>query len=228
MRGLFAKVTEESKKEAVSALIRESTPDADFFFMVILAVLMGTFGILLNNIPVLIGSMLLSPLLSPILSMALGVVLADGKLILRSVSAIAKALAFSVILSFVVSLLLIEFIPTELTPFFHAWNLFFIYFLVSVIAGLAVSYSVVSTNPNALVVGAGIASTIIPPLSAIGVGAAKLNWLVMSGSFLVFLLNVLGIVFSAIVVFSLMKLHKQERTVKKVLSVEDSQNGHKS
>lgn len=225
MRGLFEKITKEEKAESVKTLIQESTPDADFFFMVILAVLMATFGILLNNIPVLIGSMLLSPLLSPILGMSLGVVFADSRIIFRSFYTVIKAFLFSVFLSFVTAGILSNFIPQDAGASFQEWNYFFIYFFVALVAGLAAAYSLVSSNANALVTGAGIASTIIPPLAAIGVALARFDFIVMSGAFIVFLLNVLGIVFAGVVIFSLMRIHSEERVAKRTLETENKENG---
>lgn len=225
MKGLFAEFDERSKSEAVKKLIAESTPDKDFFFMVILSVLMATFGLLLQNVPVIIGSMLIAPILSPTLSLALGVVIADGHLISRSFFTIVKSLAFAVFLSTVIALFFLPFVDTEaFSRTYQQWDAFFVYFSVAAIAGLAASFSSVAPHINAILPGSAIAVTLIPPMAAMGVGMATFDWDIISGSFLVFVINVLGIVFAAMVMFSLMNLYSKKHVVKRAVKKEDDMN----
>ena len=81
---LFNNLTENDKSVAVEHLIKSSTPSQDFFLMIILSVLTATFGLLLNNVAVIIGSMLIAPMLYPFLSLSLGVTMSDAGLISRS------------------------------------------------------------------------------------------------------------------------------------------------
>ncbi len=102
---LFTSMSEKNKNDAIRKLIDESTPHDHFFVMTVLSVLMATFGLLINSITVIIGSMLIAPLLSPMLGISLGVVMADGKLMYRSLWTIAKAVALAIPSAAIVSLL---------------------------------------------------------------------------------------------------------------------------
>lgn len=105
----FRAVNESDKSRAVEHLIAYSTPDFDFFFFTILSVLMATFGLLLDNVAVLIGSMLIAPILYPVLSLSLGLSISDFKIINRSLYAILKSLFLGVIAAFIVTLLFCTF-----------------------------------------------------------------------------------------------------------------------
>lgn len=64
---LLTDLTEEDKAKAVEDLIVNSSPRQDFFLMIVLSVLMATFGLLINSSAVIIGSMLVAPMLFPIM-----------------------------------------------------------------------------------------------------------------------------------------------------------------
>ncbi len=78
---LITDLTEEDKAKAIKDLIYNSSPRQDFFLMILLSVLMATFGLLLNSPAVVIGSMLVAPILFPIMGLSMGIVMVDSKLI---------------------------------------------------------------------------------------------------------------------------------------------------
>lgn len=224
MKSLFADFDHATKMKALRSLISDSTPDADFFFMIILSVLMATFGLLIDNIPVLIASMLIAPLLSPVLSMALGIVTADKKLIFRSFYAIAKSFVIAVAISALVTLFFLPFVNEGLPYFGQNFEVYIIYFAIAVISGIAASYSLVSPHFNSTLPAAAIAVTLIPPIAATGVGIAKFNWTIISSSILIFILNIIGIIFASLVMFSLMHFYIKRYEVNQIIEEEDGKN----
>jgi len=93
----FRNVSEADKSKAVAKLIADSTPDYEFFFMVVLSVLMATFGLLIDSPAIVIGSMLIAPILYPILGFSLGMVMSDHALIARSSYTVLKSFTFGVV-----------------------------------------------------------------------------------------------------------------------------------
>jgi len=89
---LVTDLTEEDKAKAIEGLIASSSPRQDFFLMVVLSVLMATFGLLLNSPAVIIGSMLVAPILFPIMGLSMGIVMVQKKLIKRSVRTILQSM----------------------------------------------------------------------------------------------------------------------------------------
>lgn len=212
-------IREGDKSVAVKKLIDQSTPDSDFFLLIVLSILMATFGMIINNTAVVIGSMLIAPILSPILSLALGMVLSDFKLILRSFYTIIKSVIVGVIAAIVATLL---FSTGEISPDILALTEpSLIYFLIAIIAGFAVSYTMVDPDLSETLAGIAITVALIPPLSVVGIGIAKFDWTIISNSLVLFSINVIGITLASLVSFSLMNLHGRKKVVEVEIKKED-------
>ena len=87
------------------------------------------------------------------------------------------------------------------------------------IAGFAVAYTTVKPNLSSTLPGVAIAVALIPPLAVFGIGIAMFNPSIVAGSMVMFLINVVGIVFAGMVTFSLMNVHHKsliaESTIKR-------------
>jgi len=101
---IFDNITNKEKADAIEKLIKQSSPSQDFFLLVVLSVVMASIGLLMNNVAVIIGSMLIAPVLFPILGIAMGVVMVDRKLIGRSFGVLLKSFIIAVVASAVVTL----------------------------------------------------------------------------------------------------------------------------
>lgn len=218
MISLFNGLTENDKSEAIRDLIHDSTPRPAFFLLIGLSVLMATFGLAINNSAVVIGSMLLAPILSPILSLSLGVVMADGILLMRS----AKTIFFSVLLGTALSFIATIFLSS---PFqeevLSRSEPSLAYLLIAFVAGFAVAFARVKPDMNETIPGIAISVALIPPLAVIGMGLARLNWSVASGALLLFLTNIVGIVFATMIVFSLMSFYVKRGVAGAAMTKED-------
>ena len=64
-------VTKERVSEVQVQLRDSSTPDFDYFVMVLLSCMIATFGLLIDSAATIIGAMLVAPLMSPILGIGL-------------------------------------------------------------------------------------------------------------------------------------------------------------
>ena len=218
---IFNNLTEKEKTDAVEGLIKNSTPHQDFFMMVIFSILMATFGLLLDSPAVVIGSMLIAPILYPILSLSLGIVMSDQKLITRALFTILKSAGLGIAAAVIITLFLSDQ-GSELTSEIIARTYpSLLYIAVAVIAGLAVSFALIKPQLNETLPGIAVSVAIIPPLAVIGIGIAKLNWAVISGSFLLLLINILGIIFASMIIFSLMNLYVKKKVAQEVAKKED-------
>lgn len=217
---LFNRLTEKDKSNAVKKLISDSTPDQDFFLMVMLSILMATFGLLINSSAVIIGSMLIAPMLYPILGLSLGIVIADFKLISRSFYTVLRSLVYGVAGAAIVTLLFnsnyqnTQEILARTEPSM-------IYAAIAVVAGLAASFALVMPEISASLPGVAISVALIPPIAVIGIGVARFDWHIISNSFLLFALNAAGIIFSSMIVFSLMNLYVKRKVIVSAVKRED-------
>lgn len=218
---IFNNLKDKDKSDAIKKLISASTPSQDYYFMIILAISMAAFGLLINNITIVIGSMLVAPMLYPILSLSLGIVMADPKLISRSLVTILYSLLIAVTISVLISLF---FSPSSFNvTLLNYYNLehSLAYAIVAIISGLAGSFAVTKPHLNESLPGTAISVTLIPPLAAIGIGIANFNWPIINSAFVIFLINVTGIVFSSMLVFSLMNLYVKRNLAEKQIEDEE-------
>lgn len=225
---LFEDIKEKNKTEAVDSLIKDSTPKPSFFFLVLLSVLMATYGLLLDNASIIIGSMLIAPILSPILSLALGVTLADNKLISRSGYTVLKSVAYSIGLSALATWVLWNFTPGDFASVYNSEILSriepnIVYLFVAIIAGLATAFARVKPEISETLPGTAIAVALVPPLATIGIGVATFNLSVISGALSMFILNIIGIILASMVMFSLMNIYSKRRVAKKSLTKADKE-----
>ena len=212
---LFNNLTEKDKSDAIENLITESTPRQDFFLMMVLSVLMATFGLLINNTAVIIGSMLIAPILYPILSLSLGIVMADFKLISRSFYTLLKSMVFGIAAAAVIALFFSQDCEVSLV------EPSLIYVMIAIIAGLAASFALIKPQLSETLPGIAISVMLIPPLASTGIGIAKFDWNTISNSFVLFLINTIGIIFASMVVFSLMHLYIRRMEARKAIKKEE-------
>lgn len=208
---LFARfqiIDENQKASVVRRLMEHSTPDFDFFYLSGLATLMAALGLLAGSTSIVIGSMLIAPLLYPILGIALGLVMSNQKVLGRSLLTLLKSFGLGIILSMGATLLFFD--GDALTQEILArTEPSLIYMAVAIVAGLAVSFTLAKPEWNEALPGIAISVALIPPLAVVGIGLALFDVAVMSGALVLLGVNVIGIVFAAMVSFSLMDLHEK-------------------
>ena len=221
--GIFTNVTESEKNIAIEGVIQHATPRHDFFVMLFLSVSMAAFGILLNNVTVLVGSMLIAPLLYPLLSLSLGIITADTSLIRRSFYTILKSMLFAVIAGFIIGTLFSSHNVVFNAPFINSIESEspLIYAVVAAIAGFAAAFAVVKPRLSDTLPGVAISVALVPPLSVAGVALSVFNWNVFSTAFLLFVVNVVGIVFSAMIVFALFRFSAKGIVTEKIVKKEE-------
>ena len=198
--------SDADKSAAIQKLVADSTPDYDFFIMLGLAILMATFGLLINSVVVVLGSILIAPILYPVLSVSLGMVMSDNTLISHSVVTLLKSVAIGIGLSAVATLFFTSKYDSVTTEILARAEPSLLYFAVAIISGIAISIALVRPHLSEALPGVAVSVALIPPLAVIGIGIAKLDWDIISGSSALFLLNVIGIVFAGMFSFWLLIL----------------------
>ena len=215
------KISPEQKKKTIEKLIESSSPTQGFFLVLILSAIITTFGIVLNNIVIVIGGMLVSPLLSPILAISMGIAMADNKLIFRSFKVLGIAMAYIIVISLIFALFVInKEINEEIISRAHP-NL--IFFGVAFASGIAAAFSLAKEELSERIVGVAVAIALLPPLSVMGIGIAYLNMPILSGSLALFLLNLLGILLGSLIVFSLLRFYPEKKVAEAELKAEEKE-----
>lgn len=220
---IFNNVSDAEKDEAIESIVQHASPRYDFFLMLLLAVSMAVFGVLLGSTVILIGSMLIAPLLYPLLSLSLGIIASDEALIGRSISTIGKSVALSLLAGFCIGLLFNGASAAGGAPLgiVVGGSASLMYALVASIAGFAAAFAVTKPRLNETLSGTAIAVALVPPLAVAGIGLSLFDWAMVSNAFLLFMVNVIGIMFSAMIVFALFRFSVKKRVTREAVKEED-------
>lgn len=213
------RMTFDERKESVDKLIDSSEPNAEFFLMLVLSTAIIVPGLLLGNESVIIGGMVVAPLLAPILSLSLGVVISDFKLIARSVRTMVMAAVTIIVFSFVIGLFYDGAVVNEVIM--SRTRVSLAYLLIAIASGTAAAFALAKPNLSPTLPGVAVAVALLPPLAVTGIGFSFLNWRLVTGGLELFLVNLVGMQFAALVVYSLMGYYPARRQVDKKLEDEE-------
>ena len=204
-RRLMPPVTKERVADVQMQLRESSTPDFDYYVLVLLSCMIATFGLLIDSAATIIGAMLVAPLMSPILGIGLASIRGDTRLLRDAGAALLRGALLAVLLSVIITLgnrllpfVSLQDLPPEVlsrtkpTP---------IDLGVAVAGGLAATFALVQPQLSAALPGVAIATALMPPLCVIGVGIAMGDWEVARGALLLFLTNAVTIAASSTFLF---------------------------
>ncbi|WP_236070091.1 TIGR00341 family protein [Prochlorococcus marinus] len=194
--------------------IANSLPSFGFFVLLITSTIIATFGLIANNTAVVIGAMIVAPLMNPILSMAYGISIASSLLIRRSLVTLIIGTGIVVITAALIATCMpVRVLGSEILARTSP-NL--IDLLVAFAAGIAGAFSLTRKRIASSIAGVAIAVALVPPLCVSGIGLTLdpeisarfsrgvirgLNHEVATGSFILFLANLIGITFAASLTF---------------------------
>lgn len=211
-------VTPLEQYRTIDSLVRDSQPSNLFELLLVLSSLIITSGILLNNVPIIIGGMLVTPLLTPILFIALGfsmgrpeLILSTGKLVGRSVLAIIFG-----------AMVLTVLFGSDVTfpAFTDSLSAAFLYFVVAIASGIAVTMAWIKQELSEVIPGISIAVSLVPPIAYIGVALARFDIDTAVFFLIVFALNLFGIILGSIGVFSISRFSQAQHILDEELEEE--------
>ena len=182
-----------------------------FLAFMILAMLIGAAGILLDSPILIVGAMVVGPEFGPLAGFCVAVVQRQAELSRRSLIALAVGFPIGIATTFAVVLLLRavgvapETFSTADRPFtqFIAHPDFFSFF-VAYLAGTAGVLSLTSAKSGALI-GVLISVTTIPAAANVGVASAYGAWNDAEGALLQLLVNLTSIVLAGIVTLAIQR-----------------------
>lgn len=185
------------------SLWRSAEPSSSFYVLLTLAGTIATFGLLANSAATIIGAMIVAPLMGPILGVAFSMVMGNRRLLKRSLLAVVSGTGLVILLSLIICQLtglssLTSEIAARTAPTLLDLG-------VALAAGTAGAYAKSRREISDALPGVAIAVALVPPLSVVGVGLATQMPAIAAGSFLLFLTNLVGIIFSGSVVFLLQR-----------------------
>ncbi|TFF99839.1 MAG: TIGR00341 family protein [Promethearchaeota archaeon] len=199
------KLTSRISIEEIKVMIKETAkPDIQFIVFMILAALVSASALVLNSIPILIASMILSPFMGPILGFSFAIMIKDKIIIKEGIVGQIYGTIISILIGILVGFFarITGFLlnPTTQMKGIGFPNYFDL--IISICAGIAVAFSITGTVKSALV-GVAIAVAIIVPAVNTGLSLIYGEFVTSFESFILFLTNIILIDLCAIIVFKI-------------------------
>lgn len=216
----------ETQKGVVSKLIESSSLNRDFYLLMVLSSAITCFGLLLNNIVIVIGGMMVTPFLSPVLMLALSVVISDGSVLKRSFTVIVKSI-FIILAVSIVGVILVPGSDVDLSLISKITGVNLSYFFVSLAAGAAAAYTWARPNLSTVLPGVAISVTLLPPLASIGITLAFFEAELLVGAVRSAAVNILGLLLASTFVFALLGFYRVRYYAKKEVKKEQEEKEKK-
>ena len=198
-----AKVDQESYRAARETIVnyarQNSSVNLQLIFLALVAAVITSLGLIINNTPVIVGSMIIAPVFGPIAAMAIGIVLGDLKLLARGFLAELTVVAIAVSVGVIFGLI----IPNVAVN--HALKVRMLPtlpdLLIAFAAGGAGAYALITNVKSQQLVGVVIAAALIPVMATIGIGISLGNLNLIVGATLLLLGNFFALLLAIILVF---------------------------
>jgi len=205
-RRIVQPVTRERRAEVTIQLRDASSPDFDFFLLVVLSSIIATSGLLTNSPAVIIGAMLVAPLMSPILGLGLASLTGNATFFRNAGIALARGAVTAIGIATILTLFnrFLPFLPLQELPseILARTRPTPIDLTIALAGGMAAAFALAMPSISAALPGVAIATALMPPLCTVGVGIAMGRWDVAGGALLLFVTNAVTIAFAAMLVFS--------------------------
>ena len=203
-----------SDSDLAETMVSASIPSFGFFLMMLLSTIIAALGLLQNSAPAIIGAMIIAPLMAPIISLSFGIVNTDFSLARRSVLTIISGVILVILISYLsTNIVGIRIAGSEILS---RTSPTLLDLGIAMAAGAAAAFAYTRKSIINSIAGVAIAVALVPPLTVTGIGIAygrfaepavglSLTELglfsggedIAKGSFILFLTNLVGIIFFA-------------------------------
>ena len=181
------------------SLWRSAESSSNYYLLLFLSGAIATFGLLSGSSATVIGAMIVAPLMGPITGIAFALIMANRRLLRRaSLSLLLGSLLTVGTAALIAWMVGIEALTSEISARTQPTLLDL---GVALAAGAAGALAKSRRGISDALPGVAIAVALVPPLSVVGVGIAFGSPTVFFGSLLLFLTNLVGIIFSGGLVF---------------------------
>ncbi len=181
------------------SLWRSAEPSSNYFVLLFLSGVISTMGLLSNSTATIIGAMIVAPLMGPITGIAFALSVGNRRLLKRASLALLLGCLLTVVTAYgLAASFNLDTLNAEITGRSKPTLLDLI---IALAAGAAGSFAKTRRGVADALPGVAIAVALVPPLSVIGIGLALPSSTVTIGSTLLFTTNLVGIIFSGVLVF---------------------------
>jgi len=161
------RLSQTERMEASGEIIANAKLDPLYLLIIATATIVACSGLLANSIAVVVGSMLIAILLSPIAGIALSMAEKNAQGILQSIKTLVLGVLLVMTIAFLYGLLFPNIQSTA--RMLARTNPGVFAFIIAFFGGIAGAISLLFKRYRMVMVGVGIATALVPPLSAAGI-----------------------------------------------------------
>ncbi len=181
------------------SLWRSAEPTLSYYIMLFLSGVISSLGLLAGSTAAIIGAMIVAPLMGPITAMAFAITMGNRRLLKRSLLSVISGAVLTVATAYLICTLV--GLNTLNSEILERTQPTLIDLVIGLAAGAAGSFATTRKDISSALPGVAIAVALVPPLSVIGIGLAFESRDVVSGSTLLFVTNLAGIILSGGLIF---------------------------
>ncbi|GCF92155.1 hypothetical protein NRIC_00460 [Enterococcus florum] len=183
-------------------------PKKENIFILVCAIVIASIGLNMNSQPVVIGAMLISPIMAPVQGLGMGLATFDSILTGKALKLLLIEAGFAILAAAIYFLLSpITYASSEILSRTQPtiWDA-----IIAIFGGVAGMIGARKKEPNNIVPGVAIATTLMPPLCVMGYGIYEQNLSYFLGAGYLFLVNVSCIVITAFIVVQILQVSKRK------------------
>ena len=191
------------RRDSLVARTLERTPYevTTYWLQLVVSIGIATLGLVVGSVAVIIGAMLVAPLMGPILALAMGLATGSPFLVLRSAARILLSVVVAIGGAALISVLLpFHQLNAEIAARTSPTVLDLLTAGFCALAGVYASLRPGSDTASTAA-GTSIGISLVPPLCASGYGVGTAMWTVAGGAALLFLTNLVAIIFVGTISF---------------------------
>ncbi|HEU5113060.1 MAG TPA: DUF389 domain-containing protein, partial [Acidimicrobiia bacterium] len=174
-----------------------------FAFLLLLAAVIATTGLLADSTATVIGAMIVAPLGVPIIGTALGIVIADGRRLVASAVTVMLGGAAVVAIGWFLAAVLPEIVPiTRNSQVTSRTSPNLIDLVTAVATGFAGAFGLARKDVSDVMPGVAIAISLVPPLAVVGITLQAGDPNSAAGAFELFASNMLAMIVAGSILFT--------------------------
>jgi len=183
---------------------------SSYALMLFLSVGLASLGLSEDSSATIIGAMIIAPLGQPIVAFGGAIALGWRIQSFRMLRIIFLGALSSVLMAYMIGFTLPDITPNQQILIRTSPDLRDLG--IAIFAGIAGAYGYYRSEYSTILAGVAISVALVTPLCACGIMLEQGHYILASGSFLLFVTNLIGITFSAILIFFILGLkHKRNR-----------------
>ncbi len=186
--------------------------ERSFLLMLFLSVGLASLGLSENSSATIIGAMIIAPLGQPIVAFGGAIALGWRIQSIRMIGIVILGAICSIAMAYLIGFTLPDITPNQQILIRTSPDLRDLG--IAVLAGAAGAYGYYRSEYSTILSGVAIAVALVPPLCACGLMLQQGHLILATGSLLLFVTNLIGITFSAILIFFLLGI-KNSKTRKR-------------